>query len=164
MLLISSRKFETEVVKRYNAMDIVVEYPQTEQLRSIIAELLALEKIQSTYQELQHDPIAQHEVKDRYQVVSQLEEIKFSEILDHPENSHWYWKGGTLAVTSKRHLQLQFSNCMEEIFHAAPIIKNELINRIKPSSQASAGRNKLLYAMATNADKEDSGIDKFLLI
>ncbi len=50
---------------------------------------------------------------------------------------------------------------MEEIFIHTPIIKNELINRVKPSSQASAGRNKLLYAMVCNPDKEDLGIEKF---
>ena len=153
--------FENKIIKYFGDKDIIVEFPETEYLRIVIADMLALERIQVNYQELQNDPIAQHEFKDRYQAASQVEEEKFSEILEHPENSHWYWKGKRLVIVNKRQLQNNLSSCMEAIFSSTPIIKNELINRVKPTSQASAGRNRLLSAMVTSASKEDLGIEKF---
>ena len=156
-----SHYFKSKIIDNYTENTIVAEFPQTEYLRTAIAEVLALEKIQKSYQELQSDPIAQHEFKDRYQAAIQVEQAKFAEILDHPENSHWYWQGKPFNISNKRHLQHKLSSIIKVFFKFTPVIKNELINRTKPSSQAMGGRNKLLYAMITHPDKEDLGIEKF---
>jgi len=156
-----SYRFQSKITKYYSDTDIVTEFLQAEELREVITELFALEKIQKSNQKLQSDPIAQHEFKDCYQTVARIEAAKFAEIIDHPEKSHWYWKGQKFRVASKRHLQNKLSALMGDILKCTPIIKNELINRIKPSSQAVAGRNKLLYAMLMQAHKEDLGIEKF---
>lgn len=156
-----SRKFQSELIDYYGDRDILVEFPQTELLRNAIAEVLALREIQASNQELHSDPIAQREFKDRYQMALQIEERKYSEIIDHPEKSHWYWKGKVFSVLNKRDLQKKLSEILDNIFYATPVIKNELINRVKPSSQAAAGRNKLLQAMVNYPHQEDLGIDKF---
>ncbi|CAA6825829.1 MAG: Unknown protein [uncultured Thiotrichaceae bacterium] len=156
-----SRKFQSELVSYYGERDILVEFPQTELLRGAIADVLALREIQASNQELHSDPIAQREFKDRYQAALQIEETKYSEIIDHPETSHWYWKGEAFTVLNKRDLQNRLSDILDDIYKSTPVIKNELINRIKPSSQAAAGRNKLLQAMVNHPQQEDLGIDKF---
>ncbi len=53
------------------------------------------------------------------------------------------------------------SSVLEEAYFQAPAIHNELINRDKPSSQANAARNKLLYAMLYHENEADLGIEKF---
>ncbi|MCK5918702.1 MAG: hypothetical protein KAG34_09760, partial [Cocleimonas sp.] len=156
-----SKKFHSEIIEYYSERDILVEFPQTEHLRDAIADVKALREIQASNQALNSDPIAQREFKDRYQVALQTEENKHAEIFDYPEKSHWYWLGKTFAISNKRDLQNKLSSILDAVYKDTPIIKNELINRVKPSSQAAGGRNRLLQAMVSHPDKEDLGIEKF---
>ncbi len=50
---------------------------------------------------------------------------------------------------------------LDKVYNKTPRIHNELINRDKPSAQANAARNKLLYAMQNNPTEADLAIDKF---
>ncbi len=156
-----SKKFHSEIIEHYSERDILVEFPQTEHLRDAIAEVKALREIQTSNQALNSDPIAQREFKDRYQAALQIEEEKYTEIFDYPEKSHWYWLWKNFPINNKRDLQNQLSFMLDSVYCKTPIIKNELINRVKPSSQAAGGRNRLLQAMVSNPDKEDLGIEKF---
>jgi len=156
-----SKQFHSDIIEYYSGRDILVEFPQTDHLRDAIADVKALREIQTSNQALNSDPIAQREFKDRYQAALQIEEEKYAEIFDHPESSYWYWLGKTFTVNNKRDLQNKLSSILDVVYKDTPIIKNELINRVKPSSQAAAGRNKLLQAMVANPDKEDLGIEKF---
>lgn len=155
------KKFHTNIIDYYSERDILVEFPQTEHLRDAIAEVKALRNIQTSNQALNSDPIAQREFKDRYQAALQIEETKYTEILDYPEKSHWYWLGKTFVITNKRDLQNKLSSILDAVYEFTPIIKNELINRTKPSSQAAGGRNRLLQAMVAHPHKKDLGIEKF---
>jgi hypothetical protein len=58
---------------------------------------------------------------------------------------------------------LFLSVILADIYPQTPIIKNELINRSRPSAQANAGRKKLLIALLNNADKQDLGIEALKL-
>ena len=49
---------------------------------------------------------------------------------------------------------------MDQMFHLSPIIRNELINRDRPSGQAAAARNKLIQRMLTHSDSSRLGIEK----
>lgn len=57
-------------------------------------------------------------------------------------------------------MQHHLSTILESIYFNSPIIKNELINRSKPSSQGNSARNKLIVAMLLHSDKEDLGFEK----
>jgi len=81
--------------------------------------------------------------------------------MDSPDLNQWYWRHKKIEVTSKRYLQQVLSEILKEIYYSAPIIKNELINRNKTSSQANAARNKLIAALSANLGKEDLGFEKF---
>ena len=58
-------------------------------------------------------------------------------------------------------MQEMLSSVLDKVYNKMPKIFNELINRDKPSAQANAARNKLLYAMQSHASELDLGIDKF---
>ena len=64
-------------------------------------------------------------------------------------------------LTTKENLQQELSGILDTVYHLAPVFKNELINREKPSSQAAAARNKLVAGLLHNVDKEDLGIEKY---
>lgn len=153
--------FDGKLKNHFSELDIAVEYLNTAQLREAVAEVLALEGVRRDSQELNSDPVAQREFKDRYMAALATEQELLAGLIENPGTSVWYWKGKTLRVTTKRSLQEELSRVLEQVYYASPIIKNELINRDKPSSQANAARNKLLMAMLHRAGSPDLGIEKF---
>jgi len=155
------RIFSDEVKTHFSDLDIVVEHLNASQIREAVTEVLAIEAVQREAQELQSDPVAQREMKDRYAAALRSERQLLNEITENPEDSVWYWKGEPLGVKSRRSLQTELSRVLDEIYIGSPIIQNELINRDRPSSQANAARNKLLVAMLRHPDCEDLGIDKY---
>jgi len=150
-----------EVVPYFGELDIVTLYSNGSQLREAVAEVLALYRVEQNCHELQADPVAQHEFKDRLAAAQHLEDELLLSLLESPENAQWFWMAGEIKVTNKRDLQKEFSGILDEIYAQSPHIHNELINREKPSAQAAAARNKLVVAMVHHADKLDLGIEKF---
>ncbi len=153
--------FLNDVLNYFESDDIFVLCPNGEQIREVLADVLALEQVASTSQELTSDPVAQREYKDRYENSLEHELSLISGIMDSPDLNQWYWRHKTIKVTSKRYLQQILSEILQEIYYASPVIKNELINRNKTSSQANSARNKLIAALSLNLNKEDLGIEKF---
>ncbi|MDP2134738.1 MAG: hypothetical protein Q8J99_14140 [Sulfuritalea sp.] len=130
-------------------------------LRQAVTEVIAFQRIQRQYPEVNSDPVATRELKDRLAVASEQEHEILSAIVEEPENSFWWWCGLDHRLDSKRGLQNLLSRALEKTFDKSPHIHNELVNRDKPSSTANAARKKLLIAMLENAHKEDLGFDKF---
>ncbi len=153
--------FENKVTPYFSNQDVLGFLPSGFQLRETAGEVLAIERIQSNRSELNSDPIAARECKDRLKAAKQAEAEILESILEEPENSLWTWNKNKMEVNSRREFQFKLSNVMEEIYPEAPIIRNELVNRNKPSSQANAARNKLMKALLTHSNQEDFGIEKF---
>ena len=153
--------FQKDVLNHFSELDIVVEYLNGSQLREGLAEVLALESVRRATQELHTDPVAQREFNDRFTAAIEAEQALLDAVTEDPGASDWYWCGTKLNACDKRSLQHELSTVLETVFQANPVIKNELINRDRPSSQAVAARNKLLMALMHRAEEEDLGIDKF---
>ena len=153
--------FLNDVRNHFDSEDILVLCPNGEQIREVLADVLALEQVSRTSQELVSDPVAQREYKDRYENSLENEMLLITSLIDSPEQNDWYWKHEKKNISDKRHLQSILSDILENIYSKSPVIKNELVNRNKTSSQANAARNKLISLLASNSDKEDLGIDKF---
>jgi hypothetical protein len=131
------------------------------QLRQALNESLALERIQVSRPELTRDPVAARECRDRLEAALTAERQLISDVLGTPSESVWFRRGGDLQIKTARQLQEKLSDILAELYWAAPIIRNELINRDAPSSTANAARNKLLTRLLTHSDAKDLGIDKF---
>lgn len=129
------------------------------QIRDAVAEVIALEKIQSENPVIKSDPVAQRELKDCLMSAQYTEDLLLSQMLENPENSRWVWRGERLSVTDKRSLQQQLSAVLEKVYAKAPIIKNELINRHKTSAQANSAKNKLVAGLLNNLSVTDLGFD-----
>ena len=153
--------FFNDVLNHFNSLDLLVLCPHGEQVREIIGEVLSLEQVAMNSKELSEDPVAQREYKDRYESAKDREFLMLYSLLENPEANDWYRKTVDLEVKNKGSLQQIFSSILREVFSSSPIIKNELINRNAPSSQANAARTKLFAALLQDVDKEDLGIDKF---
>ena len=153
--------FYEEVTKNYSNVDLVGLCLNGVQLREATAEVLALRMVQITKQELNSDPVAKREFEDRLTAAEQSESAILQSLLDNPEETVWFNRGKQLAVTRKRNFQENLSSILKKAYSKAPVLHNELINRDRPSVQATSARNKLLSAMLNHQDKVDLGIEKF---
>ena len=153
--------FYESVITHFSELDLVVLCPSAAQLHESTAEVLALSQINMSCQELSHDPVAKLELEDRLQSAEYVQQELLKELLNRPQDSKWFWKSKLQPIDNKRHLQEMLSDVLSAIYHKAPIIHNELINRDRPSSQAAAGRNRLLSAMLKHGNQIDLAIDKF---
>jgi GTPase SAR1 family protein len=152
---------ENRVINYFGQFDIIAIYSNGEQLRQAVGEVLALKRVEQNCPELNTDPIAKKEFKDRFFEAENLQENLLSDLVESPHLSTWFWKKNKVFLKTKRELQRKLSEILDSIYFNSPVVKNELINREKPSAQASAARNKLVFAMLHNIEKEDLGIDKF---
>ena len=153
--------FHSDIVKYFSDQDVVVLCPNGDRLREASAEVLALQRVQTTRPELHSDPVAMREYKDRLAAAEHSEDKLIHTFIESPETGEWYWQGKRLIIHNKRQMQQELSRILDTIYHAAPEIKNELINREKPSAQAAAARNKLIAALLNKVDKKYLDIDKF---
>ena len=153
--------FHKNIIGYFSNQDIVVLCPNSDQLREATAEVLALQRVQTNRPELHSDPVAMREYKDRLAAAEQNEDELLAAFIETPEIGEWYWQQTKLDVDNKRKMQQELSLILDKVYHAAPIFKNELINREKPSAQATAARNKLVAALLHHVDKKNLDINKY---
>lgn len=153
--------FTLEVITHFGDMDLVVLCQNGNQLRKVVEEVIALQRVRVNRQELNTDPIAQREFKDRLASAESKEDELLASLIEYPEDHVWYWNEEAFKVKNKRDLQNHLTETLEAAYYQSPIIQNELINRDAPSAQANAARNKLLFAMMQHEEKKDLGIEKF---
>lgn len=153
--------FYSEGLKYFSKTDILVLVLNAPKLRDAVAEVVALGRIHSNNHDLKSDPIAKQEFEQRLTVAQRTESSLVHDLLEQPKESKWFSCGDALEIGSKRDLQVALSEILQSIYTKSPAIRNELVNRTQLSSQAAAARNKLLWAMIENADKEDLAIEKY---
>jgi len=153
--------FYKDVTNHFSDLDIVALSLNGAQLREAVAETLALKRVRTNRQELNSDPVAKREFEDRLTAAEQSEDQLLQSLIDSPVDSVWYHNAEKLEISNKRAMQHMLSSVLESVYNKTPSIFNELVNRDKPSAQANAGRNKLLYAMQNHAAEADLGIEKF---
>ncbi len=135
-------------------------FRDTRALRSAITDVVALESLQRSAQELATDPVASREVRERLINAKTAEREILGSMFANPTTSDWFWSGSRVQIATRRDLQQLLSHVMDQIFRLSPIIRNELINRDRPSGQAAAARNKLIQRMLTHSGSSRLGIEK----
>lgn len=153
--------FHKSVIHHFSDVDVVALCLDGSQLREATAEVLALRQVQNTKQELNSDPVAKREFEDRLTAAEYSQNLLLQRLQEQPQECVWFNNGKELPVLTKRKFQEALSFVLERVYCKSPVLHNELINRDRPSAQANAGRNKLLFAMMRNIREKDLGIDKF---
>ncbi|WP_319529535.1 ATP-binding protein [uncultured Cohaesibacter sp.] len=121
-------------------------------------ELIALAEVQEEHPDLAGDTVAQREVQARHTVLQGLLE---EEIRRASDNATWYRKNRKPQQWLHAELNNIASELAESLYPQSPRLNNELLNRIKPSSNAIAAQNTLLRAMVSNEGTERLGIEGF---
>jgi len=127
-------------------------------ITDLTRELWALEYVRSTSQELAGDSVARREILARIgDVQGRLE----SELQKAFDNADWFRNGEKTSRLFQAELNSLASDLADARFSKSPLIHNELLNRIKPSSNAVAAQNLLLRRMVMNEGDASLGIDGF---
>lgn len=124
-----------------------------ERLQSAAIELIALNQIAKEEDKIEHDLIAKKELESRIQLASQLVE---NELVGVFENSYWQHQGKKIKGNTLSQIA---SVVAGNIFHAAPTIINELVNRSRPSGSANSAIKKLLVRMVDYSDEFELGFE-----
>jgi hypothetical protein len=122
------------------------------------AELMALETIRREQPSLEGDDVARREVQARIALASaELEEALRTGF----NQAVWFVRGEKREVHDSRSVAHLASALANETFDQAPVIKSELINRQRPSSNSQGAVRALLHAMVSRSEELSLGIEGF---
>lgn len=127
-------------------------------IRDLARELAALERVRDETPALQGDRVARAEVHARIAAVEQSLETEVTRMFD---SASWYGKDARPAQLSRAGLSALASDLADARFHEAPRLRNELLGRARPSSNAVAAQNALLRRMVLNEGEARLGIEGF---
>lgn len=140
-----------------NADIAVAHSKQSQNLVALAREHEALRFILLNNAELQRDKIAWREVDDRMDSLSTQIEREVWKLIDAAE-----W---TIGKSKKKlnwtGLNALSSDLADDRFAKSPILRNELLNRTKPSGSANAALKQLLYALVLRSGKQGLGFQKY---
>ena len=125
---------------------------------SLVRELLALENVRREAWELRGDRIARREMEAR---IAALQGQLARELEYAFDNATWHGKLHEAKLFARAELNSLASDLADARFARAPRLHNELLNRIKPSSNAVAAQNALLRRMVLNEGEQRLGIEGF---
>lgn len=140
---------------------LVVIPPNSREVLALAQELACIEWVRHNTAELSGDATARRELdaregEVRRRLAGEQAEMLFGETRGTP--AKWYRQGKQVRVRDSRELNDLLSTVCDELFPAAPIIRNEIINRSELSSSAAAARRNLIQAMIERPTVEGLGI------
>ena len=125
---------------------------------TLARDFTALEYVRDHTPALQGDQVARIEVEGR---ITALREQIGRELHRALESAAWRTPTRPPDVLSPAQLNSLASDIADERFTCAPLVRSELLNRIKPSSNAVAAQNVLLRQMVLGEGEPRLGIDGF---
>ena len=148
-----------KVLEQERNWDLVIGTPgERWNIASLARELLAIEEVRDQSPELQGDRVARREIEIR---VSTLRGYIESELSQAFNSALWQASGVNGRRLTYAQLNGLASDLAERRFSASPRVQNELLNRVKPSSNAIAAQNILVRRMVLNEEQERLGIEGF---
>jgi hypothetical protein len=153
------QKYCREAARQAKKWDIVAGFSQLSwAITGLARELIAMEQVRDESSELGGDAVARREVRARLaSLQGQLEE----ELHRAFDNATWYLKHKQAKRWLHAALNGVASNLADSRFEKTPRLHNELLNRVKPSSNAVAAQNYLLNRMVTQEGLPRLGIEGF---
>ena len=148
-----------QAAEQVHGWDLVVGLSQEAwNFTSLARELLATERVRDESPALQGDRVARREVEAR---IANLRGYIESELGRAFDSALWHAKGQHGERLTQAQLNGLASRLADRRFSETPRLHNELLNRVKPSSNAVAAQNFLLRRMALHEGEERLAIEGF---
>jgi hypothetical protein len=124
---------------------------------------LRWEWVQEKTPELNNDPYARDEVQlhlqeARNRLQNQIQEFIGLNRVGKRVTLSWFYRGERICHDTGRQVMRWLSNLCDKVFHSAPRVRNELVNRQSLSSSAAAARMRLIELMFAHAEEPDLGL------
>jgi len=130
----------------------------TRKLVDIATEVAALERVISHLPELQTDKVARREVNARLSVArDEIAKLIRTALLEVT----WYFDGAPISEGSTLFLSEIASLVADKAYNLSPVIRNELINRHRPSSAANKACRSLVRAITLHGNRDRFGFEKY---
>lgn len=127
-------------------------------LLDLVEETAALLRIRDSHAELRGDAVARKEVDARLETARlQAAATTHKELL----SAVWVRSNRNFRLPGMAAMHRFASDLADETYAQSPKIRNELLNRTRPSGSATAARRQLMYAMAQGRGQPHLGIEGF---
>ena len=132
-------------------------------LREMATELAALEHVRTSRPELEGDAVARREVDARIARLTADLEDRLSDAIDLVDWSlpAGVEQAGASGLSGPAALSIMASQLADWRYPQSPKLRNELVNRTRPSSNAAAATRALLRAMVERAGQTRLGIEGY---
>ena len=159
VFLLSNNKEEVSIQDENNVPAIVFGHTEiSADLLSLAKEILALKNIAKHNSKLLGDEVARREVDERIAFLN-------FEIADKKDllisNANWHFLGTSLGRLKPSELNKLASKISDELYSSAVFLKNELLNRKKPSSTARGAQNELIRRILSKQDEPNLGMTSY---
>jgi len=134
---------------------------ETDVLQDAAIDLVAADRVRRESRALDSDRAARRHLEARRREAEDAFLREWRRIFGPGGDAVWLHKGKRLEIASPRRFAVLLSKMADETYSAAPILRNELINRHSLSSAAAAGRRNLVERMLTSAAEPALGIEGF---
>ena len=153
--------FRNKIRKHFSENDLYMVSENIETLENVLIEKQALMAVRKNNPEIHGDRVVSLELKARLSAAIQRESQVVRDLTAPASGRKFHWRKRIFRAETHREIQFSISEVMGKVYHLAPQVVNELINRDNPSPQAHAARKKLLLALHECGDQKELGIQKY---
>lgn len=145
--------------------EILVAIPQPlSGFSGLVAEVHRWQYVSKNTEELAGDKNGREEVSRQIEAAKAVLLDRINQVLDVRsfrcgQGMKWFHKGQAIELASSRDLFTFVSSICDKVFSDSPMLRNELLNRRRLSSAASAARMRLIERVLDNATEDLLGMD-----
>ena len=150
--------FYSNNTKLLKEKSIILGFSDAKNIIDLTRETLMLDHIRLNNPELSSDSVARREVESLLDNNRSNLEIALGNAFD---SADWYFPDEKRSVYTKSDLNKKASELSDKLFEKSPIIHNELLNRLKPSSSAASVKRALIHRMVNHSGKKDLAINGY---
>lgn len=153
-----SENAEKEIVESSKNCKEAILYGYFRNTSEIKKYIFEIQKIKKAKELNQEDKFAVREldtIQSHY--ISILNRLVYDKVYSSSDSVVWYSKGVNISILNRQEFNNRLSLICDDVYHATPIFKNEMVNRTKISSQISSARRKFVERLIEKIDQPNLG-------
>jgi ribosomal protein S15P/S13E len=133
-------------------------FKNSDEIKSLLFEI---EKIQKVIGENKDDKVAKRELENIVESqIRLLNHYIIDSIYTGGKEIKWFFRGLPKVISDKKDFNKLLSQVCNDVYHATPVFKNELVNKHRISASIHTAKRNYFKALANNWDKENLGFDE----